>query len=187
MDPVPPQQRTWSSWNYIAYWISDATNVAVWELASSMIAVGLSWCVCFIIGGRVNGLTRRSIQETGIACHRSWAYHYFGGHGFERNCRSAPARCIPGTKPVILWLLVQLLQCGQPSHPCAVLVWHTGMCRSFIDQRAKFNALFQTFTGSQCVYQMLKAIWPSTARIPNALGDGAHITTVGKCSDPSRP
>ncbi|TFY52823.1 hypothetical protein EVJ58_g9795 [Rhodofomes roseus] len=43
MDPVPPHERTWTTVNYIAYWISDATNAAVWELASSMLATGLSW------------------------------------------------------------------------------------------------------------------------------------------------
>ena len=43
MDPVPEHLRTWSTLNYILYWISDATNIAVWELASSMIAIGLSW------------------------------------------------------------------------------------------------------------------------------------------------
>jgi len=45
MDPVPPGQRTWSTWNYVAYWMSDAANVPVYELASSMIAIGLSWYV----------------------------------------------------------------------------------------------------------------------------------------------
>ena len=45
MDPVPPKHRTWSTWNYVAYWISDAANVPVYELASSMLAIGLSWCV----------------------------------------------------------------------------------------------------------------------------------------------
>ena len=43
MDPVLPQDRTWTTWDYIAYWLSDATNAAVWQLASSMLAVGLSW------------------------------------------------------------------------------------------------------------------------------------------------
>lgn len=43
MDPVPPEKRTWSTWDYIAYWISDSANVACWQLASSMLAVGLSW------------------------------------------------------------------------------------------------------------------------------------------------
>ncbi|KAJ7601768.1 permease for cytosine/purines, uracil, thiamine, allantoin-domain-containing protein [Mycena polygramma] len=37
----------------------------------------------------------------------------------------------------------------------------------------------QSFTGSECVYQMLKAIWPSTARIPNHLPVSAGITSVG--------
>jgi cytosine/uracil/thiamine/allantoin permease len=43
MDPVLPKDRTWTSWDYIAYWVSDATNAATWQLASSMLAVGLSW------------------------------------------------------------------------------------------------------------------------------------------------
>lgn len=43
MDPVPPKQRTWSTWNYVAYWLSDATSIANWQLASSMLTVGLSW------------------------------------------------------------------------------------------------------------------------------------------------
>lgn len=44
MDPVPPSQRTWTTWNFIAYWVSDATHVAMWQFASSMLAVGLTWC-----------------------------------------------------------------------------------------------------------------------------------------------
>ena len=43
MDPVPPRHRTWSTWNYVAYWLSDAANVPVYELSSSMLAIGLSW------------------------------------------------------------------------------------------------------------------------------------------------
>jgi len=43
MDPVPPEKRTWTTWNYVAYWISDATNAGIWQLASSMLATGLSW------------------------------------------------------------------------------------------------------------------------------------------------
>ncbi|KAJ3529036.1 hypothetical protein NM688_g7911 [Phlebia brevispora] len=42
MDPVPPNLRTWQTYNYIAYWISDALNPALFELASSMLAIGLS-------------------------------------------------------------------------------------------------------------------------------------------------
>ncbi|KAF8918311.1 cytosine-purine permease [Mucidula mucida] len=43
MDPVPVSLRTWTTWNFVAYWITSAANIAAWELASSMLAVGLSW------------------------------------------------------------------------------------------------------------------------------------------------
>ena len=38
----------------------------------------------------------------------------------------------------------------------------------------------QAYTGSQCVYQMLKAIWPSIAKMPNHLPLSSNITTSGK-------
>lgn len=38
----------------------------------------------------------------------------------------------------------------------------------------------QTYTGSECVYQMLKAIWPSLAHLHNDLPESSHITTVGE-------
>jgi NCS1 family nucleobase:cation symporter-1 len=55
MDPVPPDKRTWTTFNYVAYWISDATNIATWEIASSMLAIGLSWFVVLLSALR-NGL-----------------------------------------------------------------------------------------------------------------------------------
>ncbi|KAI9730748.1 MAG: hypothetical protein M1834_005717 [Cirrosporium novae-zelandiae] len=43
LDPVPPRDRKWGVWSFIAYWVSDAFNAASWEFASSIIAVGLTW------------------------------------------------------------------------------------------------------------------------------------------------
>ena len=45
MDPVPLNERTWSMFNYVAYWISDTANATSWALASSILVVGLSWFV----------------------------------------------------------------------------------------------------------------------------------------------
>lgn len=42
------------------------------------------------------------------------------------------------------------------------------------------NQSLQSFTGSEAVYQMLKAIWPSIAKIPNGLPASSKITTVGQ-------
>ena len=43
VDPVPPHQRTWTMLNYVTLWTSCTVNVTVWQLGSSMLAIGLSW------------------------------------------------------------------------------------------------------------------------------------------------
>lgn len=42
-DPIPPSKRTWGWAAYVAYWMADAWAVSNWQVASSMIAVGLDW------------------------------------------------------------------------------------------------------------------------------------------------
>ncbi|MCJ1353488.1 MAG: hypothetical protein MMC33_003474 [Icmadophila ericetorum] len=43
MDPVPPEDQTWSLWTWMAYWATDTINLGTWETASSVIAIGLNW------------------------------------------------------------------------------------------------------------------------------------------------
>ncbi|KAL2829078.1 permease for cytosine/purines, uracil, thiamine, allantoin-domain-containing protein [Aspergillus pseudoustus] len=43
LDPIPPSMRKWTVISFIGYWISDCFSVANWQLASSIIAIGLSW------------------------------------------------------------------------------------------------------------------------------------------------
>lgn len=40
---VPPEQRTWDTWNYIALWISMSLCIPTYMLASSLIEGGMSW------------------------------------------------------------------------------------------------------------------------------------------------
>ena len=42
-DVTPIEQRTWSSWTVLGFWISDGLNAQGWEGAASIIAVGLTW------------------------------------------------------------------------------------------------------------------------------------------------
>ncbi|KAJ7494742.1 cytosine-purine permease [Mycena galericulata] len=142
MDPVAPHLRTWTTWNYVFYWISDATNTASWELASSMIAVGLSWrqalpaiAVAHLIIGTVMVLN----GTIGARLHVAFPVITRSSFGFWFSYFSVISRVILS----MFWFAIQ------------------------------------SFTGSECIYQMLKAIWPSTARIPNHLPESAGITTVG--------
>ncbi|KIP10444.1 hypothetical protein PHLGIDRAFT_230086 [Phlebiopsis gigantea 11061_1 CR5-6] len=41
MDPVSPEGKPWSTYNYIAYWIYDAANHVNWELTSNIYRLGV--------------------------------------------------------------------------------------------------------------------------------------------------
>ena len=43
MDPILPMNRTWRTYNYVAYWFSDAFVVSIWQMASAFLASGLNW------------------------------------------------------------------------------------------------------------------------------------------------
>ncbi|KAF9477454.1 cytosine-purine permease [Pholiota conissans] len=142
MDPVPPEGRTWTTWDFVAYWISDATNAAVWQLASSMLAVGLSWrqaLPAIAIGNTIIAAVVVLNGTTGARLHVAFPVLNRSSFGFWFSYFSVVSR-------VVL---------------------------------AMFWFGIQTYTGSECIYQMLKAIWPSVAHIPNRLPESSHITTVG--------
>jgi NCS1 family nucleobase:cation symporter-1 len=181
MDPVPLHKRTWTTLNYIAYWISDATNVASWELASSMLAIGLSWygLYSFIDDGRCIPATRRQQALPAIAVGQI----------------------------IIAIVIVLNGTIGARLHiPFPVLNRSSfGFWLSYFSVISRVVlALFwfgiQTFIGSECIYQvcsplvlpfcveasrrssqMLKAIWPSIAHLSNHLPPNANITTSGIC------
>lgn len=43
MDPVKPENQTWTVYTWVAYWATDTLNLGTWETASGILAVGLSW------------------------------------------------------------------------------------------------------------------------------------------------
>ncbi|KAG1800997.1 NCS1 nucleoside transporter family [Suillus plorans] len=142
MDPVPLRLRTWTTWNYISYWISDATNLAVWELASSMLAIGLSWrqaLPCIAVAYAIISVVMVLTGTIGARLHVAFPVLNRSSFGFWFSYFTVFSR-----------VLLSMFWFG-----------------------------IQTYNGSQCVYQMLKAIWPSIARMPNQLPVSANITSSG--------
>jgi len=41
--PIPPNKRTWNTWNYAALWISMSLCIPTYMLASSLIGGGMNW------------------------------------------------------------------------------------------------------------------------------------------------
>ncbi|KAI0275993.1 NCS1 nucleoside transporter family [Russula aff. rugulosa BPL654] len=142
MDPVPLDERTWTTFNYVAYWISDATNIATWEIASSMLAIGLSWrqaLPAIALGNCIMAIVMVLNGTIGARLHIAFPILNRSSFGFWLSYFSVVSRVVLS----LFWFGVQ------------------------------------TFIGSESVYQMLKAIWPSIAHLPNHLPPGANITTSG--------
>ncbi|KIM82056.1 hypothetical protein PILCRDRAFT_820964 [Piloderma croceum F 1598] len=117
-------------------------NAAVWELASSMLAIGLSWrqaLPAIAVGHIIIAIVMVLNGTIGARLHVSFPVLNRSSFGFWFSYLSVISRVI------------------------LAMFW--------------FSIL--TFTGSECVYQMLKAIWPSIAHLPNYLSPGANITTSG--------
>lgn len=46
--PVEPERRTWSSWSFVAFWISDGLNLNTLMISSLAISMGLPWYSAWI-------------------------------------------------------------------------------------------------------------------------------------------
>ncbi|KAJ3724309.1 permease for cytosine/purines, uracil, thiamine, allantoin-domain-containing protein [Lentinula guzmanii] len=142
MDPVPVHLRTWTTWNYVAYWISDAANLPAWELASSMLAIGLNWrqaLAAIAVGHTIIAVVMVLNGTVGARLHVGFPILNRSSFGFWFSYFSVISRVI------------------------LALFWFG----------------IQTYSGSECVDQMIQAIWPSAVRIPNHLSSSAGITTRG--------
>ncbi|KAG8810958.1 hypothetical protein FRC17_002690 [Serendipita sp. 399] len=148
MDVTPPDKRTWGMVTWVLYWVSDALNVASYELASSMLAIGLSW--------------RQALPAIAVG-HIIIAMAITGKYTYSANGAIGATLHVPF--PVL-----------NRSSFGFYFAYFSVISRVVL---AMFWFGIQTYTGSECVYQMLKAIWPSTARIPNHLPESANITTTG--------
>ncbi|KAF8141918.1 permease for cytosine/purines, uracil, thiamine, allantoin-domain-containing protein [Boletus edulis] len=126
----------------VCYWVSDATNLAVWELASSMLAIGLSWrqaLPCIAAGYMIISVVMVLNGTIGARLHVAFPVLNRSSFGFWFSYFTVFSRVILS----LFWFGIQ------------------------------------SYNGSQCVYQMIKAIWPSIARMPNHLSPNANITSSG--------
>ena len=43
MDPVPPEEQTWSVWTWMAYWATETVSLGTWQTGGSILKSGLSY------------------------------------------------------------------------------------------------------------------------------------------------
>ncbi|KAH7327407.1 permease for cytosine/purines, uracil, thiamine, allantoin-domain-containing protein [Rhexocercosporidium sp. MPI-PUGE-AT-0058] len=87
MDPVKIENQTWTIWTWMAYWATDAINLATWQTASSILAVGLSWreaipaivvgTTCIAIPMVLNGAIGAKLHiPFSVAIRASFGYYF---------------------------------------------------------------------------------------------------------------
>lgn len=121
-DPIPPSKRTWTWKAYVAYWMADAWAVSNWEVASSMIAVGLSWRMAIgacVLGNFIMGLVITINGRMGATLHTPFPVLSRMPFGYYFSYFVVLSRCVLA----IVWLGVQTTTGGQCMTVLLTAIW----------------------------------------------------------------
>ncbi|KAG9700462.1 uridine permease-like protein Fui1, partial [Aureobasidium melanogenum] len=121
-DPIPPSKRTWTWKAYVAYWMADAWAVSNWEVASSMIASGLSWRMAIgacVLGNFIMGLVITMNGRIGAHLHTPFPILARISFGYYFSYFVVVSRCILA----IIWLGVQTVTGGQCMEVLLTAIW----------------------------------------------------------------
>ncbi|CZT51556.1 probable uracil permease [Rhynchosporium secalis] len=121
-DPIPPSKRTWNWGAYIAYWMADAWAVSNWQVASSMIAVGLDWKMAIgacVLGNAIMGLIITVNGRIGAILHTPFPVLSRMPFGYYFSYFVVLSRCVLA----IVWLGVQTTTGGQCMSVLLTAIW----------------------------------------------------------------
>jgi nucleobase:cation symporter-1, NCS1 family len=121
-DPIPPSKRTWTWKAYVAYWMADAWAVSNWEVASSMIAVGLSYKTAIgacVLGNAIMGLVITINGRMGATLHTPFPVLARMPFGYYFSYFVVLSRCVLA----IVWLGVQTTTGGQCMTVLLTAIW----------------------------------------------------------------
>lgn len=106
MDPVLPEDQTWTVWTILAYWSSDLMNLSTWETASSILAVGLSWreaIPIMVVGMTLVAAAIALNGAIGSRLHVPFSVITTGSFGYYLRYFAIVSRCILA----MFWLGIQ--------------------------------------------------------------------------------
>lgn len=156
LDPVTQKDRTWRTYNYALYWVSDAFAPGNWRLGSSLISVGLSWKLTLVIVALGHILISLIITLNGVVgarLHIGFPVQARASFGFYGSFVMVIIRMIVG----VFWYGINTYTGAE----CVRKYFLTG-----------WGSARLTRIGS-----MIYAIFPRFHNIPNALPKSANITT----------
>ncbi|TEA22039.1 Allantoin permease [Colletotrichum sidae] len=72
LEPTPPEQRTWTWYNLPLYWFSNMFGTTGWNVAASLVAVGLTWqqaLISCILGSLTAAVIVTGMARPGVMYH----------------------------------------------------------------------------------------------------------------------
>lgn len=121
-DPILPSKRTWTWAAYVAYWMADAWAVSNWEVASSMIAVGLDWRMAIgacVLGNFLMGVVITINGSIGATLHVPFPVLARMPFGYYFSYFIVLSRCVLA----VVWLGVQTTIGGQCMQVLLTAIW----------------------------------------------------------------
>lgn len=121
-DPIPPSKRTWNWGAFVAYWMADAWAVSNWQVASSMIAVGLDWRMAIgacVLGNTIMGIVITINGRMGATLHAPFPVLARMPFGYFFSYFVVLSRCALA----IVWLGVQTVTGGQCMTVLLTAIW----------------------------------------------------------------
>ena len=106
--PIPPERRTWGTYNYASLWVAMSVCIPTYMLASGLIAGGMSW-----MSGGVHDSAGQSDRVD--------------SHAAERACRYALRHTISCIRSRIVWRARGECSRGPARAGGLRMVWHSDM------------------------------------------------------------
>ncbi|KAH8687923.1 permease for cytosine/purines, uracil, thiamine, allantoin-domain-containing protein [Tricladium varicosporioides] len=121
-DITPLEQRTWTTWTMLGFWISDSLSAQGWEGAASIIAVGLTWreaLYCLILGYAIDAIPMILNGVIGAELHVSFPVVARASFGFNFSKFAVVIRMITA----LFWHAIQTYTGSTAMTQCIRAIW----------------------------------------------------------------
>ncbi|KAH7020733.1 NCS1 nucleoside transporter [Microdochium trichocladiopsis] len=121
-DPVPLERRTWGSWAFCGYWLSDLLTVATWQTGSSILIVGLGTndaILIMFVSGICNMIATILNGHVGATLHVPFPIAIRSSYGYWFSYFCVVSRAILAA----FWLGIQSVGGGAAVGQAITCIW----------------------------------------------------------------
>ncbi|GAA5952121.1 hypothetical protein JCM10213_006491 [Rhodosporidiobolus nylandii] len=121
-EPVPVEDRTWTTATFAAYWFSDLINAGSWSQVSSFVALGLTWyegLLATFTGGVLLCVVIVANGIQGAEIHTPFSVSARGAYGYYLSRFAVVSRMVIAW----FWFSINTYQGGTGIKICLTAIW----------------------------------------------------------------